>query len=160
MYAPGALANGSSVSHWDTPETPNLLMEPFINGDLTGVDLTQYAFADIGWVGSVTAVANGGAGSPAAPPRAFAAPNPFSRGTAIHFTLPNSGATMVEIFDVNGALVRRLPTTWRPQGVQSMEWDGNDVRGHHAPTGIYFWRVRGREAGATREQRARIGGQL
>lgn len=53
LYAPGTVALGSSISHWDTSATPNLLMEPFINSDLTpslGLDLTPYLFEDIGWV--------------------------------------------------------------------------------------------------------------
>jgi hypothetical protein len=141
MYAPTALANGSSVSHWDTPETPNLLMEPFINGDITGVDLTQYAFADIGWVGNPAAVVS--AQAPSAPARAYAAPNPFATGTAIHFTLARPGVATVEIFDVNGALVRRLPASWRPSGAQTVEWDGTDGRGHATSAGIYFWRALG-----------------
>ena len=52
LYAPSSVALGSSISHWDTSATPNLLMEPFINSDLTpslGLDLTPYLFEDIGW---------------------------------------------------------------------------------------------------------------
>jgi hypothetical protein len=140
MYAPNPLEPGSSVSHWDTPETPNLLMEPFINSDLTGVDLTQYAFADIGWLGTVTAVASGPA--PVVPARAFSAPNPFSAATSITFSLPHSGKTEVEIYDVRGGLVKRLPVSWRPSGTQSVDWDGTDARSRTAPTGVYYWRVR------------------
>jgi hypothetical protein len=53
LYAPSIVALGSSISHWDTSATPNLLMEPFITSDLTpslGLDLTPYLFEDIGWV--------------------------------------------------------------------------------------------------------------
>jgi hypothetical protein len=53
LYAPAQVAPGSSISHWDTTATPNLLMEPFINSDLTpafGLDLTPYLFEDIGWM--------------------------------------------------------------------------------------------------------------
>ena len=153
MYAPQALAPGSSVSHWDTAETPNLLMEPFINGDLTGVDLTQYAFADIGWVGTVTGVAQTGA--PVVPARAYAAPNPFARATSINFTLREAGPTTVEIYDVRGTLVKRLPAAWRPTGTQSIGWDGTDARDRQTSTGIYFWRVRqaGAEVGSGRMAR-------
>jgi hypothetical protein len=50
MYTPLPLVGGSSISHWDTSATPNLLMEPFINSDLTtNVDLTLPLFRDIGW---------------------------------------------------------------------------------------------------------------
>ncbi len=140
MYAPNPLQSGSSVSHWDTPETPNLLMEPFITSDLTGVDLTQYAFADIGWLGTVSAVAV--VNAPAAPARAFSVPNPFSGKTSIKFSLARPGQTTLEIFDAGGKLVKRMPAAWRPSGAQSVEWDGADQAGHRSPTGVYFWRVK------------------
>jgi hypothetical protein len=54
LYAPGNVALGSSISHFDTVATPNLLMEPFINSDLTpafdATDLTRWAFLDEGWM--------------------------------------------------------------------------------------------------------------
>ena len=53
LYAPNPVQQGSSISHWDTSATPNLLMEPFINSDLApsfDLDLTPYLFEDIGWV--------------------------------------------------------------------------------------------------------------
>jgi len=54
MYTPNPFQGGSSVSHWDTIATPNLLMEPAINGDLTHSvvspqDLTFALLRDIGW---------------------------------------------------------------------------------------------------------------
>jgi hypothetical protein len=54
LYAPALFAQGSSVSHWDTSATPNVLMEPFINSNLTSRlknpdDLTRNLFSDIGW---------------------------------------------------------------------------------------------------------------
>ena len=54
LYAPAAFASGSSVSHWDTSMTPNVLMEPAINSDLTSTvknpgDLTLNLLKDIGW---------------------------------------------------------------------------------------------------------------
>ena len=54
LYTPTPFQGGSSVSHWDTIATPNLLMEPAINADLThGVappqDLTFPMLQDLGW---------------------------------------------------------------------------------------------------------------
>ena len=50
LWAPNPVAAGSSISHWDVIANPNLLMEPFINDDLThGGDLTSYQFTDVGW---------------------------------------------------------------------------------------------------------------
>jgi len=50
LYAPCKYVPGSSVHHFDTTATPNLLMEPGINSDLLhGVDLSLYQLLDIGW---------------------------------------------------------------------------------------------------------------
>jgi len=54
VFTPNPFQGGSSVSHWDTIETPNQLMEPAINGDLTHSvtlpqDLTFSLLRDIGW---------------------------------------------------------------------------------------------------------------
>jgi hypothetical protein len=54
MYTPNPYQGGSSVSHYDVSATPNQLMEPSINGDLTHevtvpFDLTTELFKDIGW---------------------------------------------------------------------------------------------------------------
>jgi hypothetical protein len=54
LYTPNPFQGGSSVSHFDTIATPNLLMEPAINADLTQSvvppqDLTKPFLVDLGW---------------------------------------------------------------------------------------------------------------
>jgi hypothetical protein len=50
LYAPSTFSGGSSVHHWDPSASPNLLMEPSINSDLThGVDITVDQLVDMGW---------------------------------------------------------------------------------------------------------------
>jgi hypothetical protein len=50
MYTPNPFQGGSSVSHYNTAATPNLLMEPSINrGLLLTLDLTRQQMRDIGW---------------------------------------------------------------------------------------------------------------
>lgn len=50
LYAPCVPIAGSSIHHWDTLATPNLLMEPSVNPDLLhGIDLTLYQLLDMGW---------------------------------------------------------------------------------------------------------------
>jgi hypothetical protein len=57
MYSPNPYESGSSVSHWDTTASPNLLMEPNISSDLgSTVDATLAAFQDIGWFLGSTAI--------------------------------------------------------------------------------------------------------
>lgn len=58
LYAPFPVQPGSSVAHFDVSAFPNLLMEPFISGDLNpsdptiGTDLTDELLNDIGWDGN------------------------------------------------------------------------------------------------------------
>ena len=60
LYAPFPIQSGSSVSHFDVSASPNVLMEPFISGDLqptnplVGLDLTDDLLNDIGWDGNVS----------------------------------------------------------------------------------------------------------
>lgn len=50
VYAPDFLEIGSSVSHWSTAASPDLLMEPFINDNLSDdLDLSLTLMKDIGW---------------------------------------------------------------------------------------------------------------
>ena len=50
LNAPNPVQLGSSISHWDPIASPNLLMEPAINANLTHTgDMTLAQFRDIGW---------------------------------------------------------------------------------------------------------------
>jgi PA domain len=54
MFAPTKVRPGSSVSHWNVSASPNLVMEPFANGDESNSlkpnkDLTYSLMQDIGW---------------------------------------------------------------------------------------------------------------
>ena len=54
LNAPNPVQSGSSISHWDPIATPNQLMEPAINSDLTFAvtapkDLTYAQLRDVGW---------------------------------------------------------------------------------------------------------------
>lgn len=54
VFTPNPFQGGSSVSHWDTIATPNQLMEPSINADLTHSvttpqDMTFALLKDLGW---------------------------------------------------------------------------------------------------------------
>lgn len=52
LYAPAALAPGSSFSHYDVTHVPNAIMEPAINSDLDAnlrLDLTPALYTDEGW---------------------------------------------------------------------------------------------------------------
>ncbi len=141
MYTPNPYQSGSSVSHFDVSCSPNLLMEPSINDDLTtSVDLTRYAFEDMGWLPRTTGV-------PATEPAPYAAllanrPNPFAHSTSIRFLMPAAGEADLAVFDVAGRPVRQLLRSALPAGEHVTVWDGAGDDGHPVQAGVYFTRLR------------------
>jgi hypothetical protein len=144
LYTPNPYQSGSSVSHWDVSATPNLLMEPAINTELTSsVDLTRYAFEDIGWLPRNTGVPPG----PTEPGAAVAAlrpnsPNPFTTSTAIRFEVPREAATDLDVYDLSGRLVRSLLHERFPAGSHVLVWDGTASDGRRVHGGVYFARLK------------------
>jgi hypothetical protein len=56
LFTPSPVQGGSSLSHWDSSATPDLLMEPIIEPDLNHtVDLTLPVLRDLGWRAQGTA---------------------------------------------------------------------------------------------------------
>ena len=50
LHAPGNFEGGSSISHWSSDSSPNLLMEPSINRDIQpDLDLSVLLMKDLGW---------------------------------------------------------------------------------------------------------------
>jgi hypothetical protein len=50
LFAPNPVQLGSSISHFDTAASPNLLMEPYITSNLgSDLDLTDEQLFDVGW---------------------------------------------------------------------------------------------------------------
>jgi hypothetical protein len=69
------------------------------------------------------------------------APNPFNPTTSISYYLPRESHVLVEIFGVNGALVRRLVNAVEAKGRHSVLWNGRGGGGGAVSTGIYFCRL-------------------
>jgi len=147
MYAPNPVQPGSSVSHFDTSLQPNALMEPAINGDLTDdVDLTRYAFQDLGWV-----FGNTDSPPPAVGPAIAlrSAPNPFRGATSLRINLPTAGMVELTVLDIGGRSVRNLARSWMPAGQHLIPWDGTDGEGHSLPSGVYLTRLKAGGASVT-----------
>ncbi len=147
MYAPNPFQGGSSVSHYDVSATPNLLMEPAINPDLTSsVDLTAALFRDIGWLPHTTGVPPGG---PAARIALASRPNPARGNTRVHFELAADESLELSLFDLSGRQVRSLVKGAFPAGSHDVAWDGLDNAGHPAAPGVYLARLKGARTQAT-----------
>lgn len=77
-------------------------------------------------------------------------PNPFNPSTRIAFDLAAAGDVRLEVFDVQGALVRVLAAARFDSGRHEVAWDGRDADGRALPSGVYMARLR---AGDVRDLR-------
>ncbi len=139
IFTPNPRQSGSSVSHWDTSASPNLLMEPAINSSLPhdSVDLTLPAFTDLGWLGNLTP-----APVPTRPTElAGNFPNPFNPTTTIRFELASDGLASLRIFDMRGRHIRTLVTENLTAGTHDVSWNGQNDDGDAVASGVYFYRL-------------------
>ena len=68
-------------------------------------------------------------------------PNPFNPSTEFHFNLSRDAAVEVRIYNLRGALVRRLVGGVKTAGPVSLRWQGRDDQGAQVASGIYFYQL-------------------
>lgn len=68
-------------------------------------------------------------------------PNPSAAPMTLRFELPVPAAARLDVFDVNGRLVRRLLKSELPAGVRAVTWDGDDDGGLPVAAGHYYLRL-------------------
>jgi len=68
-------------------------------------------------------------------------PNPFNPTTTIRFDIPETGFASLRIYDVLGREVVTLMHEEIPAGKHAYSWNGKDMYGRIAATGIYFYRL-------------------
>ncbi len=78
-------------------------------------------------------------------------PNPFNPRTTIHFSVPRTQEISVQIFDLQGKLVRTLVHGLQAPGDHAVTWQGQDDRGVQAASGMYFYRLTSEEGQQTRK---------
>jgi hypothetical protein len=78
----------------------------------------------------------------ALPPRLRAiAPNPLHGQAHVSYTLHQPGRVRLEIYDLQGRLVRRLIDRVQTPGRYEIVWDGCDDRALRVPSGVYYARL-------------------
>jgi hypothetical protein len=88
-------------------------------------------------------VSTGAAAVPLAPGLAQNIPNPFNPVTTIGYQVPAGGADVnITVFDIAGRVVRTLVNEHRSPGAWLAQWNGEDNRGQHVASGVYFYRMR------------------
>lgn len=76
------------------------------------------------------------------PALAMVSPNPFNPRAKLSFVTMEPGEASVQLFDLNGRLVRTLvPQQYLSPGVHEVTIDGLDDRGLRLSSGVYFFRV-------------------
>ena len=69
-------------------------------------------------------------------------PNPSRGGVVtLGFSLARGGQAALDIFDVNGRVVRRVAQGRFGAGTHQLTWDGTDEAGRVAGPGVYFYRL-------------------
>ena len=69
-------------------------------------------------------------------------PNPFNPSTTISYVLPAGGPTSLRVYDLQGRLVKTLVDASFVPGQYSAVWDGSDVGGGSAASGMYMYELR------------------
>jgi hypothetical protein len=68
-------------------------------------------------------------------------PNPFNPETSFRFQVPKLMPVKLQIFNLNGQLVRTLVNGDLPEGLHQRRWDGRNAAGYRAASGVYLYRL-------------------
>ena len=77
-------------------------------------------------------------------------PNPFNPTTVIEYHVPESANVTLQIFNVQGQLIRTLVDANQAAQSYKVVWDGRDMTGSLAPSGVYFYQIQANNFTATR----------
>ena len=69
------------------------------------------------------------------------APNPFNPATVVRLSLPREGEARLTIYNLLGQEVAVLAKGLRAAGEHAVRWDGRDLGGRPAASGVYFYRL-------------------
>ncbi|MEI6310731.1 MAG: metallophosphoesterase [Bacteroidota bacterium] len=75
-------------------------------------------------------------------------PNPFSTETKIEFKIQESELIDLTIYNLNGALVRKLIAgSMVSAGTYQLIWDGKNYEGNEQANGTYLYQIKGQKSG-------------
>lgn len=80
-------------------------------------------------------------------------PNPFNPQTTVTFDLAVASRAVLSVYDLRGALVRRLVDETLTPGRHTATWDGCDQSGQSVASGVYVTRF---EAGTARDMKRMV----
>jgi hypothetical protein len=78
-------------------------------------------------------------------------PNPFSYESRISYSVKNTGAVSIRIYNLRGQQVREISGTTKAAGSYTTSWDGKDDHGTKLSNGIYFVRMQSNDSQDTKK---------
>lgn len=69
-------------------------------------------------------------------------PNPFNPTTTIGFDLPRTSHVTINIYNINGQLVKTLVNKQFAAGSHEHVWNAADNSGQIVPSGLYFYQIK------------------
>ncbi len=126
-----SLYHGNSAQYWPRTEIPDHISEVYM--DVQWQDSTwneNGVFCQ--WLLPLTEVEEPDSASPTALALS-AAPNPFNPATRIRFTLPRAEKVQLDVYNLQGQLVRRLQEGELAAGEHAVVFDGSDLS-----SGVYI----------------------
>ena len=68
-------------------------------------------------------------------------PNPFNNVAVIDYNIPNDDFVSINVYKLNGYLIRELHKEKQLTGTHSAMWDGRDDTGEKLPSGQYYFQI-------------------
>jgi TolB protein len=126
-----AVDEGAAVGEW---------LQMRVDGVATGVRVQWTEFGDVVNRDLVTAAPNATQSHPTPVASALhgARPNPFNPATVICYDLARPGHVRLQVYAVNGQLVRDLVAAYQEAGSYQVPWDGRDAAGVLVGNGVYL----------------------
>jgi hypothetical protein len=77
-------------------------------------------------------------------------PNPFNPETQLQFSLAEPGVVKIDVYNLQGQLIKTLTNAYYPSGRYTVVWDGSDSDNKQVGSGIYFYRMKTKDYIETR----------
>ena len=71
-------------------------------------------------------------------------PNPFTAETRIDYSVNTAGKVSIDIFNVNGQVIKHLVNEKLLPGDYSVVWDATNTNGNKVESGFYFYKISSR----------------
>ncbi|MBO8131310.1 MAG: T9SS type A sorting domain-containing protein [Candidatus Marinimicrobia bacterium] len=69
-------------------------------------------------------------------------PNPFNPSTKISYYIPSNSHVLLNVYDINGRLVRNLVNSYKESGCYIVVWNGKDNMDKPMSSGVYIYTMK------------------